>query len=40
MQYEARNGTGGGIEVLLPALTVDDLPSLTGPWVFKLVGVV
>jgi hypothetical protein len=39
MQYEPRGGTAGGLDVLVPALTVDEVPSLTGPWVFKLVGV-
>ena len=39
MQYEPRGGTTSGLDVLVPALTVDEVPSLTGPWVFKLVGV-
>eukprot|EP01043_Picozoa_sp_COSAG02_P032542 COSAG02_NODE_2178_length_9588_cov_5.985141_3_plen_118_part_00 len=41
MKYEPHGGTtGGGLDIIVPSLTVDDLPSLTGPWVFKLVGVV
>lgn len=40
MQSQAHNSSDGGIDVLVPPLTVDDLPSLTGPWVFKLIGVV
>ena len=40
MQYEKRAGSEGGLDVLVPSLTVNELPSLEGPWVFKLVGVV
>ena len=38
MTWKAAGGAGG-IVVELPPLDVTELPSRTGPWVFKLMGV-
>jgi alpha-L-fucosidase len=35
----ATTTSGGGIEITVPALAPTELPSLHGPWVFKLTGV-
>lgn len=40
MKWEAGAAAGSGIVVTVPPMDVTELPSLTGPWVFKLMGVV
>ena len=34
-----RGGGAAGVQIVIPPLTLMELPSLTGPWVFKLTGV-